>query len=123
MRPQRISGLIKRRRGKTTIRVSGVATAPDLVRREWNPTAAQPAVGRREIRAPSVRHFEHFWLYRAKGGRNHNPRVGGSSPSSGMSFRSVVSLSISSSPQGTRFVGGRSPRVSVTPPPSYQRSN
>ena len=39
MRRQRISGLVKRRRGKTTIRVPGVATAPDLVRRAWNPTA------------------------------------------------------------------------------------
>jgi putative transposase len=39
MRRERISGLVKRRRGKTTIRVPGVATAPDLVRREWNPTA------------------------------------------------------------------------------------
>ena len=33
-----ISGLIKRKRGRTTIRVPGVATAADLVRREWNPT-------------------------------------------------------------------------------------
>ena len=33
-----LSGLIKRRRGKTTVRVPGVATRPDLVRREWNPT-------------------------------------------------------------------------------------
>ncbi|HEX2288554.1 MAG TPA: IS3 family transposase [Gaiellaceae bacterium] len=38
MRSEGLSGLIKRRRGKTTIRVPGVATAPDLVRREWNPT-------------------------------------------------------------------------------------
>jgi putative transposase len=40
MRRERISGLVKRRRGKTTIRVPGVVTAPDLVRREWNPAAA-----------------------------------------------------------------------------------
>jgi putative transposase len=39
MRRQGISGLIRRRRGKTTIRVPGVVTAPDLVRREWNPEA------------------------------------------------------------------------------------
>lgn len=38
MRQAGISGLIKRKRGRTTIRVPGVATAPDLVRREWNPT-------------------------------------------------------------------------------------
>jgi putative transposase len=38
MRAEGLTGLIKRRRGKTTIRVPGVATAPDLVRREWNPT-------------------------------------------------------------------------------------
>lgn len=37
MRAHGLSGLIKHRRGKTTIRVPGVATAPDLVRREWNP--------------------------------------------------------------------------------------
>ena len=38
MRQEGISGLIRRRKAKTTIRVPGVVTAPDLVRREWNPT-------------------------------------------------------------------------------------
>lgn len=38
MRKAGISGLIKRKRGKTTVRVPGVATRPDLVRREWSPT-------------------------------------------------------------------------------------
>lgn len=38
MRQEGISGLIKRKRGKSTIRVPGIATAPDLVRREWSPT-------------------------------------------------------------------------------------
>ena len=38
MRADGLTGLLKRKRGKTTIRVPGVATAPDLVRREWNPT-------------------------------------------------------------------------------------
>lgn len=38
MRQQGLSGLIRRKRGKTTVRVPGIATAPDLVRREWNPT-------------------------------------------------------------------------------------
>lgn len=38
MRSEGLSGLIRRRKGKTTVRVPGVATAPDLVRREWNPT-------------------------------------------------------------------------------------
>lgn len=38
MRQEEISGLIRRRKGRTTVRVPGVATAPDLVRREWNPT-------------------------------------------------------------------------------------
>jgi len=33
-----ISGLVPRRRGRTTISVPGVETAPDLVRREWSPT-------------------------------------------------------------------------------------
>ncbi len=38
MASEGLSGLIKRIRGKTTVRVPGVATRPDLVRREWNPT-------------------------------------------------------------------------------------
>jgi putative transposase len=38
MRHEELSGLIRRRKGRTTIRVPGVATAPDLVRREWNPS-------------------------------------------------------------------------------------
>ncbi len=33
-----ISGLVKRKKGRTTIRVPGVATSPDLVKRSWNPT-------------------------------------------------------------------------------------
>mgnify|MGYP000368436578 CR=1 FL=1 len=37
MRQKQLSGLVPRRRGKTTIRVPGIATSPDLVRREWNP--------------------------------------------------------------------------------------
>jgi putative transposase len=40
MRKAGVSGLVKRRRGKTTIRVPGIATAPDLVRRDWNPRRA-----------------------------------------------------------------------------------
>jgi putative transposase len=39
MRHAGLSGQIKRRRGKTTIRVQGVRTAPDLVERDFNPTA------------------------------------------------------------------------------------
>jgi putative transposase len=39
MREAGLSGLIRRRRGKTTIRVRGVRTAPDLVERDFNPTA------------------------------------------------------------------------------------
>ena len=38
MRQERLSGLVPKRRGKTTIRVPGITTSPDLVRREWNPT-------------------------------------------------------------------------------------
>jgi putative transposase len=33
-----LAGQVKRRRGKTTIRVPGVRTAPDLVQRDFNPT-------------------------------------------------------------------------------------
>jgi len=39
MRQAGLSGQVKRRRGKTTIRVQGVRTAPDLVERDFNPTA------------------------------------------------------------------------------------
>src|SRR3954454_17954590 len=39
MRTAGLSGQIKRRRGKTTIRAQGVRTAPDLVERDFNPTA------------------------------------------------------------------------------------
>jgi putative transposase len=38
MRRAGLSGQIKRRCGKTTIRVQGVRTAPDLVERDFNPT-------------------------------------------------------------------------------------
>jgi putative transposase len=38
MRRHSLSGLVKRRRGKTTIRVPGVRPAPDLVRRDFRPT-------------------------------------------------------------------------------------
>ena len=39
MRHAGLSGLHKRRKGRTTIRVQGVRTAPDLVARDFNPTA------------------------------------------------------------------------------------
>ena len=39
MRQAGLSGLIRRRRGKTTIRVPGVRPAPDLVGRDFNPAA------------------------------------------------------------------------------------
>ena len=38
MRLAGLSGQVNRRRGKTTIRVQGVRTAPDLVERDFNPT-------------------------------------------------------------------------------------
>lgn len=38
MRRAGLSGQVKRRRGKITIRVQGVRTAPDLVERDFNPT-------------------------------------------------------------------------------------
>src|SRR5215213_2161456 len=39
MRETGLSGMVRRRKGRTTIRVPGVATAPDLVRRDFAPTA------------------------------------------------------------------------------------
>ena len=38
MRQAGICGMVRRRRGKTTVRVPGVETAPDLVKRDFNPT-------------------------------------------------------------------------------------
>lgn len=38
MRRHSLSGLVKRRKGKTTIRVAGVRPAPDLVRRDFQPS-------------------------------------------------------------------------------------
>jgi putative transposase len=38
MRKAGLAGQVRRRRGKTTIRVPGVRTAPDLVERDFNPT-------------------------------------------------------------------------------------
>ncbi len=40
MRRHGLSGLVKRRKGRTTIRVPGVCPAPDLVRRDFRPAAA-----------------------------------------------------------------------------------
>src|SRR5688500_2282366 len=39
MRQAGLSGMVRRRTGRTTIRVPGVATAPDLVRRDFAPAA------------------------------------------------------------------------------------
>jgi transposase InsO family protein len=39
MRQAGLSGMVRRRKGKTTIRVPGIATAPDLVRRDFAPRA------------------------------------------------------------------------------------
>ena len=39
MRIAELSGQVRRRRGQTTIRVPGVRTAPDLVKRDFDPTA------------------------------------------------------------------------------------
>jgi putative transposase len=39
MRRAGLSGMVRRRKNRTTIRVPGVATAPDLVRRDFTPTA------------------------------------------------------------------------------------
>src|SRR5688572_539625 len=39
MRQAALSGMVARRKGRTTIRVPGVATAPDLVRRDFAPSA------------------------------------------------------------------------------------
>jgi putative transposase len=39
MRQAGLSGMVRRRKGKTTIRVPGIATAPDVVRRDFTPRA------------------------------------------------------------------------------------
>ena len=47
MRQAGISGLVRRKRGRTTIRVPGVRVADDLVERQFRPGGAERAVGRR----------------------------------------------------------------------------
>jgi putative transposase len=44
LRRHSLSGLAKRRKGKTTIRVPGVRPAPDLVRRDFRPAAPNSAL-------------------------------------------------------------------------------
>ena len=39
MREAGLSGVVRRRKGRTTVSVPGIATAPDLVRRDFAPTA------------------------------------------------------------------------------------
>jgi putative transposase len=39
MREARLSGMVRRRKGRTTVPAPGIATAPDLVRRDFAPTA------------------------------------------------------------------------------------
>ena len=39
MRLAGLSGMVRRRRGRTTVSVPGIRTAPDLVERDFNPTA------------------------------------------------------------------------------------
>ena len=39
MRRAGLSGMIRRRRGKTTVSVPGIRTAPDLVKRDFTPAA------------------------------------------------------------------------------------
>jgi putative transposase len=39
MRQAGLSGMVRRRKGRTTVAVPGIATAPDLVRRDFAPTA------------------------------------------------------------------------------------
>jgi hypothetical protein len=71
--------------------------------------------GRRGIRAPSVRHFDRIWLYTAKGVRNHNPRVGGSSPSSGIRADPLRPRSPSSKPHGAAVVSGPTASIRADP--------
>ena len=47
MRAAGISGLVRRKRGRTTIRVPGVRVADDLVERQFRPAGAERAVDRR----------------------------------------------------------------------------
>lgn len=54
MRQAGISGLVTRKRGKTTIRVPGIRTVPDLVERDFRPAAPDRLwVGTSPISAPS----------------------------------------------------------------------
>jgi putative transposase len=61
MRHAGLSGQVKRRRGKTTITVQGVRTAPDLVERDFNPTEPN------RLRAADITYIRTWegWLYLA----------------------------------------------------------
>ena len=61
MRRHSLSGLVKRRKGKTTVRVPGVRPASDLVRRDFRPKAAN------QLWAADVTHIPTWegWLYLA----------------------------------------------------------
>jgi putative transposase len=61
MRRAGLSGQVRRRRGKTTIRVQGVRTAPDLVQRDFNPT------GPNRLWAADITYIRTWegWLYLA----------------------------------------------------------
>ena len=50
LRQAGLSGMVRRRKGRTTVSVPGIATAPDLVRRDFAPDGAEPALGRRSDR-------------------------------------------------------------------------
>jgi hypothetical protein len=62
MRRAGLSGQVKRRRGKTTVRVRGVRTAPDLRRSRLQPDRDQSASGRRT--SHTIRNMG-GWLYLA----------------------------------------------------------
>jgi putative transposase len=55
MRRAALSGLVRRRRGRTTVRVPGVRCAPDLVERDFQPSAPDRLWANQRSRAPSRR--------------------------------------------------------------------
>jgi len=73
MRRAELSGQVRRRRGKTTIRAQGVRTAPDLVERDFNPIAIN------RLWAADITYIRTWegWLYLASVMDCHSRRIVG----------------------------------------------
>ena len=86
MRQAGLSGLVKRRRGRTTVRVQGVRVADDLVRREFRPAAPN------ELWVADITYLRTWqgWLYLAAVQDTYSRRIVGWSLADHMRSELVV---------------------------------